>query len=495
MKGFVSCPRNCFDGCAFLYDMERGILIPRKDHTGVDGITCVKSRFLLDVARHPERIKKPLLRERDGSWREIPLDEALKIAARQIEKRDKVIRIDYSGNMMLLSRRFHHRLFHVLGAPHVRWDICAEAGSEGLHQSWGVGYGMDLPDMKGSDLVVIWGANVYETSVHAYTYAMKTKQGGGRVFVVDVLRSETASRFDLIRVNPGSDVALALLVFLLLKEKGYSVPMDIPYSREELVSISGVSLDKLNEFVDAFTSAKRPFIFMGYGFQRRMGGGMAVRLISLIPYITHRKPLFYYDRPPYGIDTDYVSGMHLSTGQVWSLTGMYRHIGDIENATIVVMNANPVNTLPRGDVIADALSRSSNFTIVHELFMTDTARHADLIIPSAASVEYEDVMITYGHKYVGLNEAVYEKPPHAITNMDFARSLARLLDLKQEELYEDDGSVITYVLKKAGVDIDLLRKQGYAPLPDIPIRKEPIFPTIDEVAPYVRPQEKMATTF
>lgn len=479
---FVVCPRNCFDGCMFAYD--KGILLPRKDHPGVDGITCPKSRFIVDVVHHEERIRRPLLKTKHG-YEEITIDVALDIIARKIEQKDRVVRIDYSGNMMLLSRYYHHRLFHVLKSPDIRWDICAEAGSDGLRRSWGVGYGMDLVDMKGSDVVFIWGANVHQTSVHAFTYAMQTKQSGGKVFVIDVMKSETAKWFDLIRVNPGGDVAFALQIMKILQEEGYNVPVDISLSTTELSSLSGVDNEVALDVVHVLKGAKRPFIFMGYGFQRRRNGGMAVRLISLLPYITHRKPLFYYDRPSYGVDKDYVSGKHLATGEVYSLTQMAKHIQPLEKTVFVVMNANPVSTLPRGDIIEEVFDRPSNFTVVHDLFMTDTAKHADLIIPAAASMEYEDIMITYGHKYVGLNEKVFNSPEHAINNMDLARQLARRLSLPQPELYEDDWSVIEHVLTKAGIDITLLKRQGYAPLPDIPIFEEPIFPSWDEIAPNV----------
>lgn len=462
------------------------VLVPRRDHPGTDGITCPKSQFLLNTAKHKDRITMPLFKTGDG-WGAVSLDEALNIVTRQIERHTRTIRIDYSGNMMLLSRRFHHRLFHVLGAPDIRWDICAEAGSEGLRQSWEIGYGMDIGDMKGSDLVIIWGANVEQTSIHAFTYALQTKRAGGKVFVVDVLHNETAKHFELVRINPGGDVALALQIMLVLKDEGYHVPVDIPLSIDELESISGLGYDDVRKLAHAMKNAKKPFIFMGYGFQRREGGGMAVRLISLLPYITHRKPLFYYDRPAYGIDTDYVSGRHLATGEVFSLTQMAEHIKDMEDTVFVVMNANPVNTLPKGHVIADVLERPSNFTVVHELFMTDTARYADLIIPAAASVEYEDVMISYGHRYVGLNSRIYTPPEHAINNMDFAREIAHRLGLTQPELYEEDWHVIEHVLGKAGVDINMLMEIGYAPLPDIHTRKEPISPQWQEIEKYIGP--------
>jgi len=480
-----------------MFTYDKGILLPRKDHPGVGGITCPKARFIVDVVHHKDRIRKPLLKTKH-SFEEITIDAALDIIARKIEQKGSVVRIDYSGNMMLLSRYYHHRLFHVLKAPDIRWDICAEAGSDGLKRSWGIGYGMDLVDMKGSDVVFIWGANVHQTSIHAFTYAMQTKQNGGKVFVIDVMESETAKWFDLIRVNPGGDVAFALQIMKILQEEGYDVPLEIPLSKGELASLSGVDSGVASNVVHVLKSAKRPFIFMGYGFQRRKNGGMAVRLISLLPYITHRKPLFYYDRPSYGIDKDYVSGKHLATGEVYSLTQMAKYLQPLENVVFVVMNANPVLTLPRGDIIAEVFDRPSNFTVVHDLFMTDTAKHADLIIPAAASMEYEDIMITYGHKYVGLNQKVFDLPEHAINNMDLARQLARRLSLPQPELYEDDWSVIERVLTKAGVDIALLKQQGYALLPDIPIFEEPVFPLWDEIAPYVegsdRPQKFMLLT-
>jgi len=72
--------------------------------------------------------------------------------------------------MGLLSRFFHQRLLRRLGAPELVWDICSTAGDVALMDGVGSIWGCDIDAIKDSDLVIIWGANVAYSSIHAYTW-------------------------------------------------------------------------------------------------------------------------------------------------------------------------------------------------------------------------------------------------------------------------------------------------------------------------------------
>ncbi len=484
---FVSCPRNCFDGCQFVYD--NGKLLPRKDHPATLGISCPKYTFLIKTASHPKRITKSIYKI-NGTFKDISLEKALDVIANQILKKDKVIRIDYSGNMGLLSRYFHHRLFFVLKAPDIRWDICSEAGSDGLKRNFGVNHGADPPEMRNSDFIIIWGANVKNTSIHAYYYAMESKKKGKRVVVIDPVNSETAKDFEHIKVKPMGDVALALQFFLAFKEKGINIPFEIKTQKNKLEKLSGIDQKTVNFLAFQFLESKKPFIFIGYGFQRHYNGGIAVRLISLIPILANKGFRFYYDRPLYGINLDYLRASHLKKNkEILSLTQIGDYLENVENAVIIIMNSNPVNTLPNRKKLIKALSNKSNFVVVHDLFLTETAYFADLFIPAKASVEIFDVVASYSHKFLNLNHPILVPPSETLSNMEFARKLAHKLNLKEKELYESDEKIIENILNFLNLSFDELLKNGFVVLPDIP--KNVInFPEWKEINKYLEPLEK-----
>ncbi len=469
------CPRDCFDTCGMLY--ENGKLKGDKSHPFTSGLVCGKASLSLRQVNDVNRVVKPMVRTAHG-FEKITLDLALNIAAEQMNRsKGKVYRIDYSGHMGILSRFFHQRLFRQLGAPEVTWDICSTAGDNELLDGFGSIYGSDIDEIRESDFLIIWGANIAYSSIHAFTWARQVKN----VFVIDPVQTDTAAAFNHVPVRPGGDVALVLQLLMEMKKRGYEVPLDMS-KFTNLEDISGVSQEVVNLLCDGLLKSANPFVFLGYGFQRQWNGGLCVRLIVSLLDVIGKRDHFYFDRPYYGIDVDYVRlGSQKPNNRSISWTKLSEELRGEHGAVFFVLNANPLNTIPDRRTLIKAFKSEDNFVIVHDLFMTETAQAADLVFPAKHYLEFEDVIPSYGHKYLGFNEIAFSAPENSMSNMELSRALSEKLGLKNKELYENDIQLIDGALRPLNVSYDYLKEKKRIALPEPPKVGHPNWPSDSRV--------------
>jgi len=112
------------------------------------------------------------------------------------------------------------------------------------------------------------------------------------------------------------------------------------------------------------------------------------------------------------------------------------------------------------------LQREDLFTVVSELFITDTARYADLLLPAAMQGEQYDLMVTWGHLYMMLNQPAIPAPGECIPNVELFRHLAKTMgftdsywDMTDDEMLLDFYDWSAPAL--AGITLDLLKERGY----------------------------------
>jgi anaerobic selenocysteine-containing dehydrogenase len=129
-------------------------------------------------------------------------------------------------------------------------------------------------------------------------------------------------------------------------------------------------------------------------------------------------------------------------------------------------NGNPMVSVPNTELIRRGLLRDDLFTVVHEQFMTDTARYADVVLPATSQLEQTDVVPAWGHLYLGWNEAALEPLGEAVGNTELFRRLSRALGFTEPELFESDDSLLARGLAPltAG-DLAALRSDGFVRLP------------------------------
>jgi anaerobic selenocysteine-containing dehydrogenase len=133
---------------------------------------------------------------------------------------------------------------------------------------------------------------------------------------------------------------------------------------------------------------------------------------------------------------------------------------------IVVWNCNPLVITPNVEKIRAGMLRDDLFTVVHEQFITDTARYADIVLPATTQIESVDVVPPWGHLWLSWNNAAIEPCGEAVSNSELFRRLAKAMGYTEPELFDDDMTAIRDSLP--GVDVDELQRVGTlrVPYPD-----------------------------
>lgn len=486
MKNSV-CLRDCYDTCFFKSKFENGrlSLFPRKDHPITSGFLCRKGNRMAEWALSGDRIRVPFVNTRKGSgfFKEISLPEALglfKDKVSEVIKKygpDKILVFEFAGNRGIISRFFPFRFFNKLNTSFVKYNLCDSGGAEALKDVYGTPVGLSPEDVRNSKMIVYWGINAVKTNLHGFNYF---KKHNFKIALVDVRESETAKLSEyFIKVRPGGDIFLSLLLARIILDKGYfedsfvrdnSLGFDqfVNYVKSldlgVLVKGSGVSLGAASNFAKIFAENKA-IVHIGYGFQRSLEGPLAVTFISYLPFLIGNLPGFIYDMSV-GLDKEYVKGSNLRTepAKYFFQSQIAEAIENEEVKLIFIYNSNPVATNPNVNRLKKALLKKDVFVVLHDLFFTDTAYYADLIFPAKSFFEHFDIADSYYHRYLGVNEKVFDG--YGFSNYELAVLFAKTFGFTDPELYESEEDIARVLCNKRGIDFENLLKEGFVRIED-----------------------------
>src|SRR5665213_1984880 len=228
------CALDCPDCCSLLVNVEDGKgshLRGNRAHPVTRGFLCGKVARYLDREYSPHRLLYPQKRvgaKGDGKFQRISWDEALDTIAAQLHQvsgdygPEAILPYSYAGTMGFLNGGgMDRRFFHRLGASRLDRTICSAAGGAGLMATLGNRYGTEPEQFQHAKLIIAWGANIHGTNVHLWPFVVEAKRNGAKLVVIDPVRTRTAALADRhLRINPGSDLALALgLMHVIIREK------------------------------------------------------------------------------------------------------------------------------------------------------------------------------------------------------------------------------------------------------------------------------------
>jgi anaerobic selenocysteine-containing dehydrogenase len=137
--------------------------------------------------------------------------------------------------------------------------------------------------------------------------------------------------------------------------------------------------------------------------------------------------------------------------------------------SLMVYNSNPMVVVQEQELVERGLARDDLFTVVSEQFMTDTALYADIVLPATTQLEQFDIMFSWGHLYLTLNEPAIAPLGEAVPNTELFRRLARVMGLDDPCWKRTDQEMAVAALDWSspalnGIDMASLRKSGYARL-------------------------------
>ena len=293
------------------------------------------------------------------------------------------------------------------------------------------------------------------------------KQTGKHIILIDTYANPTARYCDeVVLVRPGSDGALALAMMHVLASEGLSDEAWLSghgagyeeflknldqYTPEWAEEITGVWAETIRTLAYVYAQANAPAIILGSGNSRHKNGGMNVRLITLLSHFTGA-----WKKPGGGlcgctpVSGAYVDMSRIARPEFREKPGRRININQIASAlaltgedvvkSLYVYGCNPVNSVSNQNGMIKGLMREDLFTVVHERFMTDTAKYADIILPATFSVEQNDIYRAYGYCTLGAGKKLIDPPGECKSNWDTFCLLAKGMGYTEDyfSMTEDD---------------------------------------------------------
>lgn len=464
----VVCAHDCPDMCSLVAQVENGRVIrvqgdPDQPYTA--GFACAKVNRDAELVHSPDRLTTPLRRtgpKGSGEFTPISWDAALdEIAGRwktiiAESGPEAVLGYAYSAHQGQMNRHIVNGLFHALGASRLQagtvCDTCCET-------AWDMTAGpvgsADPETVVDADLVVAWGCDLMAVNVHFWAKVEAIRKNGVKVVVIDPRRSRTAASADWhLPIRIGTDAALAIgIVHILVRDKlvdrayleahtvGFErwerevVPRFTPAATSEITGLPEADIEKLAAMYGA---AKRSFLRIGEGMTRLARGGQALRAVACLPAVTGA-----YGRRGGGALLMTAASMDFQFGFVKKPSGPktarqvnHSKLGealltmqDPPLRAVLIAANNPAVTCPEANKVRAGLAREDLFVVVHDPFMTDTARYADIVLPATTYLETQDFYRGYGSYYMQFAPAAVAPQGEAWSNFRLAQALAARMGL------------------------------------------------------------------
>ena len=502
-----ACPQDCPDTCAFLYHVKDEKLVEvtgDPDHPMTRGGLCVKLKNFAEHHYHPDRLMHPMKRtgpKGSGQYERISWDEALAT----IKSKWTGI-IDEYGSEAIMPHAYlgnqgtangltaGDAFFNRLGSTVAEKTYCESGSSTAWVMTVGPTGGLDVESLAYSDYIIVWGMNMVSTNLHGWPFVLEAKAKGAKVVVIDPYKSRTAKRADWhLAIKPGTDAALALgMMNVIIEEDLYDHDYVEKYTLgfeelkaraaefpvERVAMITGLSASDILTLSREYAKAKASAIRQGVAIERSPGGGDSVRAVTCLPALTGawRQPgggtvempiyefpmsLAHVCRPDWiKPGTRVVNELDLGA----ALTGKMKLDPPIKS--VFFYNSNPVSQAPDAGELVRGLQRDDLFTVASELFITDTAKYADIILPACMEGEQYDIMVTWGHLYIQLNMPAIKPPAECMANIDMFRRLAKTMGFTDDywDMSDDEWLTKAYdwdAPQLQGITLDLLKKDGW----------------------------------
>lgn len=493
------CPYDCPDTCGLLIHIEDGKAVKVEgdpDHPYTRGTLCAKMAHYERTVHSQGRILTPLKRSgAKGSGEFVPIswEEAIKCIKtnwKEVIKdygAEAILPYSYAGTMGLVQRNAGHPFFYSLGASQLERTICSPAKGYGWTVVMGKTMAPHPSELQKSDLIIIWGMHTLATGVHIMHDIKLAKKQGAKVWLIDTYENNTAKIADeVFIVKPGTDGALALgmmhvidrenladLNFINEHVQGYEELRKtvLPgYSPEVVSEITGIDAPVMGAMARQYAGAKAPFIRMGSGLSRYGNGAMTVRTITCLPAVVGA-----WNKAGggllAGISTDSAFDASLITREDFkenatrtiNMNELGNALNEVNNPPIkslYVYHSNPAAIAPDQNQVIKGLARQDLFTIVHERFLTDTAKYADIVLPATTSLEHSDIYRAYGHYCMQRAYGVIPPVGESKSNWEVFCMLAKAMDIDKPFFNQSADELIDSILEGASSGLQATEKEA-----------------------------------
>jgi anaerobic selenocysteine-containing dehydrogenase len=491
----TACPHDCPSTCALEVEVidakTIGAVRGARENTYTDGVICAKVARYAERIHHPDRLTQPLARigaKGSGRFAPISWDVALDAVAdaftraTQRHGSEAVWPYYYGGTMGVLQRWGIERLRHAMRYSGQKESLCVNLARMGWLAGIGKIMGSDPREIADADVVVIWGGNPVNTQVNVMTHATKARRARqAKVVVIDPYKTGTAAAADMhLALRPGTDGALACAVMHVLFAEGLA---DEDYLARYTdcsddfrahirtrtpawaAEITGLTAEEIVAFARLYGSTKRSFIKCGYGFSRSRNGSVNVHAVTCLPAVTgawtargggaawHSADIYHWDKTLLeGLDVKDPTIRMLDQSRIGAiLNGDRSDLGDGPPvAAMIIQNINPCAIAPDSNAVLRGFAREDLFVCVHEQFMTDTAKMADIVLPATTFLEHNDLYQAGGHTHIQIGPKIVEPCGESRSNHDVVCAVAKRLGSNHPGFAMSEWEVIDHTLKASG---------------------------------------------
>ncbi|KPB80170.1 Oxidoreductase [Pseudomonas syringae pv. maculicola] len=446
------------------------------------GHICPKAVALQDIQNDPDRLRQPMLRTGD-QWQPIEWQAAFDLVAERLyaiqQQHGQNAVAVYQGNPSVHNYGLMTHSNYFLGLLKTRNRFSATSVDQLPHHltsflMYGHGMLLPIPDIDHTDFMLILGGNPLASNGSIMTVPDVEKrlkaiqQRGGKLVVVDPRRSETAAIADQhVFVRPGGDAALLFGLLNTLFEEGLTRESHLPvdgldhvrhsiagFSAEAMSPRCGIAAVQIRQLARDFAGADTAVCYGRMGVSTQAFGTLCHWLAQLINLVTGN-----LDRVGGTLCTEPAVDLVSSTSgghfNVWQsrVSGLPEYGGELpvsalaeemlvegegQVRALVTVAGNPVLSTPNGRQLDQALE-GLEFMLSIDLYINETTRHADLILPSTSALENDHYDTTFNtlavRNVTRFNRAIFDKPEGALHDWEIFVGLAASFAAKaQREL-------------------------------------------------------------
>ncbi|MFN2340437.1 MAG: formate dehydrogenase subunit alpha [Halanaerobium sp.] len=462
-KTVTTCP-YCGVGCQLELKINNGKIIEvgsvfREGTPNPYGESCVKGRFGYDFINHPDRLKKPLIK-RNGKFQEAEWEEALALVAENLTE----IKDEFGGSALAglssakctneenyLMQKFMRAVIGTNSVDHCA-RLCHASTVAGLVKAFGSGAMTNsISEIEGSDVIFVIGSNPTENHPVIGSKMKKAQKQGTKLIIADPRRIELSGLAEVaVQQQPGTDVALLNGLMYVIIEEGLADQKFIAertenyellaavvedYTPEKVEKITGVAAAKIKKAARIFARADKGAIYFAMGITQHRTGTDNVLSVANLAMLTGNlgrestgvNPLRGQNNVQGACDLGALSNVYPGYQSVedpaikekfaraWETEELSAEIG----LTVVeifkeagkkirglyIIGENPVISDPDQRHIEESLE-SLDFLVVQDIFLTETAQYADVVLPAACFAEKEGTFTNTERRIQKVNQAI-----------------------------------------------------------------------------------------
>jgi anaerobic dimethyl sulfoxide reductase subunit A len=473
---------------------------------------CVRGLAQKDVAHAPDRLTRPLKRvgqRGEGNFVPVSWDEALETVTRELQRvktvygNSAIFLMAYSGSISPLHGmgKAARRFLNLFGGCTTWWGITSyEAGLFSSLVTFGTAFtGATRDNFLYSKLILLWGFDPLVTRFgpDLVYYLREAKKRGARIVCVDPRLNETGKTLgqQWIAVRPGTDTAMMIaMAYVMIKENLYDKRFIHAYTHgfesfehyvlgkedglaktpEWAEKITGVGSEVIHRLAREYATVKPAALFAGWAPGRSAFGEQYHRAASVLSAMSGN----------IGISGGYAAGGvgRVPMGFLKEVlpvpgdSGPRIHISDLYKALIegksgghpcdikllYIVGCNLLNQWLNVNKGIEAIKRPE-FIVIHERFMTPTARFADLVLPVTTSMEGDDIGQPWSGSpyFTFLNKAI-DPLPETKSDLEIFSEIAQRLGIKGYNDKSDEEWLKSFVKATAELpDFESFKHKGY----------------------------------